>query len=607
MKIAVPSTIESASFDVVIVGAGINGAIVAKKLANEGKTVLILEAGTAEGATFDGYRRFVDTYYRATAKIPNSPYPVNANAPEPTELDPRPIQPGVPSTNGYFVQNGPLPYRSSYTRYLGGTTLHWLGTSLRMLPEDFTLKDKYQQGNDWPIRYKDLEKYYRMAERELGVSADVDEQRYGGVEFEKGYVYPMHGIPKSWLDLQLGQALKGRTYEIDGERHPLDVIGTPASRNGLPNEKYDGGAGYQPIGAVGNPLVGSRCMGNSSCVPICPIQAKYNALKTLDAAKDSLVTMVPQSVATQIEIDSATGRVSGIKYQHYRQKNATETQTYIAKGKIYILAAHAIENAMLLLASRAGNSSGQVGQNLMDHTELVTWGLAPMPVGPFRGPVATSGIEGMRYGQFRKQAAAFRIEIGNDGWSWPTTSPASDVDDFVDNQAMYGTTLRRKLRHLINRQFRFGILVEQLPERTNKVTIDERYRDDRGILRPVINFDISEYTRAGFELAKTVSDVIFGHFGAKDCSKYSTGETGYFTYQNRGYVFQGAGHYMGTHRMGNSRTDSVVDTDQRSWDHGNLYLVGCGNMVTSATSNPTLTAAALTCWAAKNILRDLNH
>ncbi len=30
--------------------------------------------------------------------------------------------------------------------------------------------------------------------------------------------------------------------------------------------------------------MGERCEGNASCVPICPVQAKYNALKTLKKA-----------------------------------------------------------------------------------------------------------------------------------------------------------------------------------------------------------------------------------------------------------------------------------------------------------------------------------
>jgi choline dehydrogenase-like flavoprotein len=49
----------------------------------------------------------------------------------------------------------------------------------------------------------------------------------------------------------------------------------------------------------------------------------------------------------------------------------------------------------------------------------------------------------------------------------------------------------------------------------------------------------------------------------------------------------------------------VVNPKQQTWDHSNLYLAGCGNMVTLGTSNPTLTMSALAFWAAENILRDL--
>jgi len=63
----------------------------------------------------------------------------------------------------------------------------------------------------------------------------------------------------------------------------------------------------------------------------------------------------------------------------------------------------------------------------------------------------------------------------------------------------------------------------------------------------------------------------------------------------------------GTHRMGCTRGNSVVNDRQRCWDHDNLYLVGCGNMPTVGTSNPTLTMTALAIWAGDNIVEDLEQ
>jgi choline dehydrogenase-like flavoprotein len=58
--------------------------------------------------------------------------------------------------------------------------------------------------------------------------------------------------------------------------------------------------------------------------------------------------------------------------------------------------------------------------------------------------------------------------------------------------------------------------------------------------------------------------------------------------------------------MGTDKNKSVVDADQQSWDHDNLYLVGSGTFPTVATGNPTLTIAALSLRTADKLIRVLN-
>ena len=65
------------------------------------------------------------------------------------------------------------------------------------------------------------------------------------------------------------------------------------------------------------------------------------------------------------------------------------------------------------------------------------------------------------------------------------------------------------------------------------------------------------------------------------------------TYQGEEYRYHGMGHFAGTHVMGDDPASSVVDPDQRSWEHRNLFLIGSGSFPTMGTSNPTLTLAAL--------------
>jgi choline dehydrogenase-like flavoprotein len=70
--------------------------------------------------------------------------------------------------------------------------------------------------------------------------------------------------------------------------------------------------------------------------------------------------------------------------------------------------------------------------------------------------------------------------------------------------------------------------------------------------------------------------------------------------------FMGAGHIMGTCRMGKDQDwqNSVVNEFQRSQDHRNLYLVGSSTFPTGATANPTLTIAALSLRTADHILKN---
>jgi choline dehydrogenase-like flavoprotein len=393
------------------------------------------------------------------------------------------------------------------------------------------------------------------------------------------------------------------TIDYDGKRYPLRVTSTPQGRNGMPNARYPGG--YTPVGAVGNPDIGQRCQGNSACVPICPVQAKYNAMKSLDAAiATGRVDLVTQAVASSIKL-GPDGRVTEIEYKAYQSPGSPAYDTFTASGTIFVLAAHVVENVKLLLASGLGGDA--TGRYLMDHPTMLTWGLTQQEIGSFRGPGSSSGFETVRGGAFRRQRAPFRIEIDNWGWNWATGAPQSTVQDLLFGEGLFGADLRGELFRQSQRQVRLGFLMEVPPTAANRITINPAYRDQIDNFRPVISYEIPEYTKAGMAEAKRTSDLIYAKLKVTDYTKYNPGDRGYVTYDGKGYTYQGAGHYIGGHIMGSSRANSVVNADQRMWDHENLWLIGCGNMVTEGTSNPTLTMAALTLMAADRIDRALGQ
>ena len=346
----------SADYDVAIVGAGFAGALLAKRLAERGCRVLVLEAGNATGQTPEDYESNVRYFHENPAKTPNSPYPDNEYAPAPSVLSLHQIEDGQPDTSGYMVQNGPLPFSSNYRRDRSGTSLHWLGMSFRMVPADFEMKSRYGVGVDWAIPYGEMNDDYEAAEFEIGVAADVVDQTFHGIEFSPGYVFPMHRIPASFQDKWFGDRLDNTTVTLDGDELEIEFKPLAHSRNSIPNKAYNGDTGYTPVGAPGQPGVGERCEGNASCTPICPVQAKWNAGKTWASAPQDLIDIRTQSVVTRVKLSSDRKQVTGLEVTPYDPANApfAAGRPEVVTADVYVVAAHAIETGEVVAVLGCG-------------------------------------------------------------------------------------------------------------------------------------------------------------------------------------------------------------------------------------------------------------
>lgn len=622
-------------YDAVIVGAGVSGNLIALQLGLAGKKVLILEAGLAVPDSREGY---MENFYLALAKTPESPYPATASRqgqpaqplPDPATLPtPRPtvlslgqppdasylVQPqggGVPDPQGNMRQ---LQFSSTYERNGGGTSWHWLGTSLRLVENDIRMKSKYDVFYDWPLDYSELQTLWAQAEKEIGVAASTAQQEplqaAIGLDFPPGYQYPMQAIPMSIVDQTISTAVAGMQVPgmLDGndDQRLYDVFVTPT-----------------PQGRNSEPYQDRRvCAGNTNCIPICPIQAKWDPTVTLGKAEDTgNVTVSYQSVAYNVAVEgkSAT-RID--YYQWSRDANGNLTkQSKSVTAQVYVLACHAIENAKLLLLSNnkqgIANTSGQVGCNLMDHVLYLSWALIDESAGSiwgYRGPLATSGIESLRDGDFRGQRAAFRLEIGNEGWNFPASDPYTTTMDYIqgtntaqlnsNQKRLGGLALVNQLNTLLTRQFRIAALFEQAPQQENCITLDPTNVDGLGIPRPKVDYGLDPYTMEGFRVAADVCSKIYQRMGATEFTRTSTGGAGDFTYKGKNYHYYGAGHVMGTHRMGTDPNTSVVDANQQAHDVTNLWVVGSGSFPTVATANPTLTLLGLAFKSAASIIAAL--
>jgi len=165
--------------DVVIVGVGAVGGILAAELGKAGMKVIGLERGprlkTSDFAPLDELRYFQRQDLRPDVKRQPVTWRANANSRA------TPIQ------------------SLSYGNQAGGGTVHYGSVSWRFHEDDFRVRSQTIErygGNaipedssviDWPLSYAELEPYYDRAEYELGVSGKAGNLQ--GRRIEGGNVF----------------------------------------------------------------------------------------------------------------------------------------------------------------------------------------------------------------------------------------------------------------------------------------------------------------------------------------------------------------------------------------------------------------------------------
>jgi choline dehydrogenase-like flavoprotein len=524
---------QSIDCDVAVVGSGVAGAHTAFALARNKLRVVILEAGR-------NYSRgdLVATFYANPNKGPQSAYPPDAFAPFPDD--------GQYDKLYINAKDSNQPFIGAYLRLVGGTSWHWTGFADRLRPADFRMRSRYGVGADWPIRYEDLDRYYEAAELQWGVSGDPG--FVWGSPRRTGF--PMPPVPPTYLDRVVAPALKKLGLSAGPFIH---------ARNA---EQYDG----RP-----------SCCGNNTCVPICPIGAKYDAsvhvakavafgARLLDRARVDFIAVGKNKAVTALYAKRPDNTVLRITARHY------------------VVCCHAIETPRLLLNSAqetapngVANASDNVGRYLLTQANQDTQGLTRDPVFPNRGPQQTSGIEQFRDGSFRRTMAAVGTSFMNSGWSGNMDATKLAKEKIA--AGLKGSVLIAELKDEMSRHLRLNSSAETLPDRDNRITLDARNLDSAGIPRPVVRFVLSDYTTRGLAAALKVNQQIFSELGA---TKVSSNDP----YLSNAII-------AGTTRMGRDPKDSVVDPNLRTHDHPNLYVVGTGTHVTAPVNAPSLTIAAL--------------
>ena len=120
---------------------------------------------------------------------------------------------------------------------------------------------------------------------------------------------------------------------------------------------------------------------------------------------------------------------------------------------------------------------------------------------------------------------------------------------------------------------------EDLPEESNRVTLDPELKDSDGLPAPKIRYVTSENTKRIFD---------FGLDRALETHETAGASKSWVVSRN----FT-SGHNLGTAKMGDDPATSVVNRYGRAHDVPNLFVFDGSTWPTSAGMNPTATIAAL--------------
>jgi len=547
------------AFDVLIIGSGAGGSTAAWVLTQQGLKVLILEAG-------DNYFIGLDD------PAPDKPIPLYSNdelkhiyryfvMPDPL-MEPRTFRDNETDVRSLVGDVNDLP------KAVGGGTVHADMGFPRFQGFDFKLHSLLgdvagANFADWPISYDDLESFYTKAEEIIGVQGDASANPF---QSHRSAPYPMPpGVPM-YAALLVAEGTQKLGY------HPFPY----------------------PKGVTSRPYRGRPpCVDCGFCGEYgCPNNAKGSAALTF--LREALLTSNCQlrynSFVYQLVADSRKQSIVGVKYLD------ADGQPQQAKADRYILAASPIEDVRLLLLSDPGgpglgNSSGQVGRNLMFHFETTVIGNFPQKLHTHRGRSVTHGMADFRgVPKDSKRPLGGIIEFGEG------PKPIREAVTYAEYFGGIGAQHKALMRQSLLREHLMVITMfgEDAPQLSNRVDLDPAVKDVYGqpVARITYRNHPFELTTREFYAPKMMQ--ILTAAGAQSTTLAPPDEP------------PTSRHVMGTLRMGNDPKASVCDASGRFHDLDNLYAADGSLFVTASGYNPTLTITALALRVAAGMINPQN-
>ena len=549
-------------YDAIVIGSGIAGGWAAKELTEKGLKTIMLERGKDV--------KHVTDYPAATKKVWEFPHrgrlTNEMKATHPVQKRDYPYNEFTPD---WWVNDLECPYtevkRFDWYRgfHVGGKSLMWGRQSYRLSDFDFEANAKDGIAIDWPIRYKDIAPWYDYVETFAGISGSLD----GLPQLPDGKFLPPMNM--NIVEKEVAARIKAKW------EHRRMIIGRVAN---LTQEHNGRGS----------------CQYRNLCARGCQFGAYFSTQSsTLPAAvATGNLTLRPFSIVNQILYDKSKKRARGVLVI-----DSETMQTIEYEAKIIFVCGSTLGSTQLLLNSiemgglpdGLGNSSGQLGHNLMDHHFRCGAG------GKMEGYEdktvygrRANGIYIPRYrnlfGDKRDYLRGFGYQGGANREDW-----RRDVAELS-----IGADFKEALCEPGQWSIGLGGFGEMLPYYENKVTLDKTKKDKWGQYVLAIDCELKENEHKMRKDMMADAAEMLEAAGAKDVETNDRGS------------FPGmAIHEMGTARMGNDPKTSVLNRWNQMHDVPNVFVTDGSCMTSIACVNPSLTFMALTARAADYAVGEL--
>jgi gluconate 2-dehydrogenase alpha chain len=556
--------------DVVIVGVGAAGGILAAELGKAGMKVIGLERGprltTADFNPHDELRYFQRQDLRPNIKRQPVTWRPNAN----TRAVTMPV-----------LNNG---------NQAGGGTVHYGAVSWRLHEDDFRARshtiDRYGAAAipadsslaDWPLSYADLEPFYDRAEYELGVSGKAGNLQ--GKKIDGGNVFE---APRR-RDYPLPPLLQDQAevlFDAAGRKLGYHPFSTPRA---IVSQPYNGRPGCTYCGFC-------QAFG-------CHVGAKSSILVTKLPEADSTGNFKLLTGATCYRINTDnSGRATGVAY--YGPDGSDNT----IEAELVIVTTFIYDNTRLLLLSKTekfpnglANSSGQLGKHVMAHMMAnVFVGFDDRHLNIYMGPSAQKRtLDDFNADNFDHKDLGFirgsQISVGTgnlQGGPIALTTVATPP-----GVPRWGAAYRDFLAKYFARHAVMVAQTENLAYPDQTIDLDPDLRDAWGVPAPRVTYDWRRPNeRARVEFMQNKMEEIGRAMGASIVWRAPVSPAG----------APGAHHEGGT-RMGSDPMTSVVNRYGQTWDIPNLFVIGSSTFPSMSGFNPTLTIQALAYMSADAIV-----